>query len=105
MKYHLNLPGKWRVPVDRLAWPLLAVLSVVLFFSGIQLRGWILWTWLAVVAILGIASHRLRKRRKEHEARAALAWAEELLEQRRQRRMKQSPGSRRCCGAGGSLGR
>lgn len=63
MNYYLNLPGGWRIAIDRLAFPLLALVSVVLFFSGIQLRGWVLWTWLAVMAILWIASRRMRRKR------------------------------------------
>jgi hypothetical protein len=98
VRYHLDLPGGWRVPIDRLAWPLLAVTSVILFFSGIQLRGWVLWAWLAVIAILWIASRRLRKKRKAADARAALAWAADLLEKRRRQRMRQSPHGRKGVG-------
>jgi apolipoprotein N-acyltransferase len=94
MKYRLKLPFGLRIPIDRLAFPFLAVVSMVLFFSDVHLQGWILWTWLAVIAILWIASRRLRKKRKAHDARAALAWAAELLEQRRRQRMKQNPHGR-----------
>ena len=76
MSYYLNLPGGWRIAIDRLAFPFLALVSVVLFFSGIQLRGWVLLTWLAVIAILWIASRQMRKKRQAQGMRAILRWSE-----------------------------
>lgn len=76
MSYYLNLPGGWRIAIDRLAFPILALVSIALFFSGIHLWGWVLWTWLAVVAILWIASRQMRRKRHAHGMRAMLRWAE-----------------------------
>ena len=67
MSYYLNLPGGWRIAIDRLAFPFLALVSVVLFFSGIHLRGWVLLTWLAFIAILWIASSRMSRTRRAQD--------------------------------------
>jgi hypothetical protein len=51
--------GKWRLPVDRLDVPAMAVIAVLLLLSGIRLTIAVpLWT--ATVIILRLVSRRIR---------------------------------------------
>lgn len=82
MRYHVNLPNGWRVPIDRLDIPLMVLIALVLLFAGVRMK-FGLPLWIAAVVILWIAGRRIRRARRDHEDRGRAIWVDACIERAR----------------------